>query len=257
MNPGNQNTAGLSRYRVWDRSVRIFHWINALCIVGLIAIGVILLNGKSLGFSAEGKILLKTAHAYIGYVFTFNLLWRLIWGFLGNRYSRWKAIMPFGKGYLNNLVSYIRGLGGGSGPHYAGHNPLARAIICFMFLLLIAQAVTGLVLAGTDLYFPPFGQQIEKWVAVSGDDQTIAISLNPGSKQGVDPVAYQEMRTFRKPFVTVHEYSFYILAFVILLHIIGVIVAELKEKNTLISAMFTGEKVFSKPPVDWVDNERQ
>jgi cytochrome b len=59
----------------------------------------VILNAKSLGVSGEGKILLKTIHAYIGYVFVINLSWRLVWGFIGNKYVRWKAILPIGKGY--------------------------------------------------------------------------------------------------------------------------------------------------------------
>ena len=36
-------------------------------------------------------------HVYIGYVFAINLVWRLVWGFMGNRFSRWRAIF-FGSG---------------------------------------------------------------------------------------------------------------------------------------------------------------
>ena len=36
---------------------------------GSIAVGVAILNDKALGVDNDGKILLKTVHVYIGYVF--------------------------------------------------------------------------------------------------------------------------------------------------------------------------------------------
>ena len=54
----------LKTYLVWDANIRWFHWINVLCVLGLIAVGVAILNDKALGVSTEGKILLKTVHVY-------------------------------------------------------------------------------------------------------------------------------------------------------------------------------------------------
>ena len=39
----------LKAYLVWDANIRWFHWINVLCVFGLIAVGVAILNGKALG----------------------------------------------------------------------------------------------------------------------------------------------------------------------------------------------------------------
>ena len=60
-------------YKVWDRTTRWFHWINVLCVICLAMLGLAILNEKSFGVSAEGKILLKTLHVYVGYVFAINL----------------------------------------------------------------------------------------------------------------------------------------------------------------------------------------
>lgn len=250
------NTEGpFYTYHVWDRSIRIFHWVNVICIIGLICLGLILLNNKSFGVSADGKILLKTLHAYFGYVFVINLAWRLVWGFIGNKYSRWGAILPFRKGYLQLSTSYAKGLIGNNPPPYAGHNPIAKLMVSLLFALLITQATTGLIIAGTDLYLPPFGHEIAEWVTGSGEEHSKLADLKPGSKEGVDPEGYKEMRQFRKPFITVHKYGFYILAIAILLHIVGVIVTEYKEKSGLVSAMFTGKKVFKNKPIDYGGNE--
>ncbi|MDT8372023.1 MAG: cytochrome b/b6 domain-containing protein, partial [Gammaproteobacteria bacterium] len=72
----------VTHYQVWDRTVRLFHWVNVICVLCLIAIGVAILNAKVLGVTDDGKILLKTLHIYFGYVFAINLGWRIIWGFI-------------------------------------------------------------------------------------------------------------------------------------------------------------------------------
>ena len=240
----------LRHYAVWDRTTRLFHWINVVCIIGLMAIGIAILNAKILGVSGDGKVLLKTVHAYIGYVFVLNLLWRIIWAFVGNKFSRWKSILPGGNGYRRSLSEYVHGVKKGKAPQYLGHNPVAKLMVTFLFLLLTTQAISGLVLAGTDLYLPPFGHEIAEWVAASGEEHDKIANLKPGSKEGVDPEAYAEMRDFRKPFITTHFYVFYTLLVSILLHIIAVVVTDIREENGIISAMFTGKKVMSEKPVD-------
>jgi cytochrome b len=240
-------------YRAWDRTTRWFHWINFLCVIGLAVLGLAILNEKSFGVSPDGKILLKTLHVYVGYVFAANLGWRFVWAFIGGERARWRAMLPFKAGYISSLREYIRGASTGNPPGYLGHNPVGRIMVLILMLLLLTQAVTGLVLAGTDLYKPPFGGMIAEWVT-NGDPAKLAI-LAPGSKEAVYPAAYDEMRAFRKPFITTHKYTFYALMALILLHIIGVVVTEIREKNGLFSAMINGEKFFSEPPVDAAEAE--
>jgi len=220
---------------------------NLLCMLGLIAVGVVILNAKVLGVPSDGKILLKTVHVWIGYVFALNLSWRLVWAFIGGPYARWRAILPGGRGYMNEVRSYIADFRAGRPRQYLGHNPLGRiAVTCLLFLLLV-QAVTGLVLAGTDLFYPPIGAWIANWVANPGIDPA---TLVPYAKEMYDETAYEAMRAFRKPFITVHYYGFYVLIGFAVVHILAVVVTELREGGNLISAMFSGKKVLSGPPAD-------
>ena len=64
----------LKYYSGWDRTTRLFHWLNVICVLGLICVGLVILNSKILGVSSDGKILLKTIHVYIGYVQYLSLL---------------------------------------------------------------------------------------------------------------------------------------------------------------------------------------
>jgi Ni/Fe-hydrogenase 1 B-type cytochrome subunit len=238
----------LESYAVWDRPTRWFHWINFVCVVALAAIGTAILYDKELGVTDAGKILLKTTHVWFGYIFTANLGWRLAWAFIGNRHANWSAILPFHKGYGAAVRAYLRELFRGDVRPYLGHNPIARMMVSILLILLVLQAVTGLVLAGTDIYYPPFGYWIASWIAAPGvDPATIA----PYDKAGIDPTSWEAMRSFRSPFVTAHYWNFYALLFLIAIHIIGVIVTELREGGGLVSAMFTGRKVFDRKPVDY------
>ncbi len=249
MNNTNTDTLSstLKEYPVWDRTTRWFHWINTLAIIGLIGVGLVILNAKTLGISTDGKILLKTIHVYIGYVFCLNLAWRIIWAFVGNKYARWKAILPVGKGFFTALREYKASFISGKIKYYQGHNPAAKLMITLLFVLLITQAITGLVLAGTDIYFPPFGQAMKTWVA---EDVNKVDVIKPYSKENVSKEKFAEMRAFRKPFITIHLYGFYILLIAIFLHVFAIVVTEIRERSGLISAMFTGRKVFPKKPVD-------
>jgi cytochrome b len=211
-------------------------------------IGLLILNAKTFGIEGEAKILLKSIHVYVGYIFSINLAWRLVWAFIGGHYARWRQILPVGKAYIHSLKSYISSLGSGVRQQYLGHNPAARLIVSLFFLLLSIQAATGLIIAGTDLYLPPFGNYFAEWVT-EGDTERLN-GLKPGDKTYVVDSAYTEMRAFRKPVVTVHVYNFYALFVLVLLHIAGVVVTEIKEKNGLVSAMITGEKVLDDEPQD-------
>lgn len=237
----------LTSYAVWDSCTRWLHWINVMCVLTLMAVGLVILNGDALGLSNDGKILLKEVHVFTGYIFVLNLLWRFIWAFFGNRYARWNAFLPGGKGFSKSVRNYVIAFISGQPEHYLGHNPLGRVSIFVLFILLTIQAITGLVLAGTDVFYPPFGHWIAQWIAAPGVQPE---ALVPYAPQMYDVQSYESMRSFRKPFITTHEYSFFILILVVILHITAVIVTELREGGNIISAMFTGKKIFKHQPID-------
>ena len=220
---------------VWSRNIRLFHWVNVAAITLLIFIGLIILNGKLFGVSTDGKILLKTIHVTVGYVFAINLLFRLIIGFIGKSHERWRKVLPFGKGFTKALTEFKQH----KKSAYKGHNPAGKLMVLALLSLMLIQMISGLVIAGTDIYYPPFGKYFSQSIAI--DKQNIDV-IKPYSKVNVDEVAYKEMRDIRKPFITAHVYAFYGLIFLIPLHILGVILAERREKTALVSAMITGFK---------------
>lgn len=237
----------LQEYKVWDATTRVFHWLNVLCVLGLIAVGTVILNGDALGASAAGKITLKTVHVWIGYVFVLNLLWRLVWGFIGGPYARWRTILPFGRGYAAQLGGEVKALREGRVQNYLGHTPIGRIAVTVLFGALLLQGATGLILAGTDLYMPPFGNAIAAKVAAVGVDPG---QVRPNAPETVDPAAYKAMRSLRAPVVETHELMYFVLLGLIALHIFAVVLTEIKHGGNIVSAMVSGRKSFAAPPAD-------
>ncbi len=237
----------MQAYPVWDRTTRWFHWISVLSFIVLVAIGLVMMFSDPIGVTDQGKIFLKTAHSWVGYVFVINLLWRFVWAFVGNRFARWGAILPFGKVYKAQMNAYLQGRKIGRQVKFLGHNPLARWSVMVMLVLMAAQGATGLVLSSTDIYAAPFGHQMKQWVAA---DKSALDQIKPYDKTNIDPVAYKEMREFRKPFRALHTWLFYLLALSVVIHIAAVVRAENRERSGLTSAMFSGEKHFHDKPFD-------
>jgi cytochrome b len=118
-------TTTTSRIRIWDLPTRLFHWALALCVVGLFV------TGKLGGNYLEWHFLLGSA------VFAL-LLFRLVWGFIGGRWSRFASFI-----YAPGTVwRYLRGQGDLS--HELGHSPLGAGSVFAMLLVLAAQVGTGL-----------------------------------------------------------------------------------------------------------------
>ena len=234
-------------YKVWDKTTRWFHWINFLSVLLLIGIGTVILYNKKLGINTDAKIFLKTIHVCIGYIFCINLIWRLVWGVIGNRYARFKAILPGGKGYMCALGEYAKGFISGDAPGWLGHNPIGRLMVAALMALLLVQGGTGLIVAGTDIFYPPIGNKMKVWIA---KDQSKLDLIKPYSKENVDEAKFKEMRAFRAPYIGTHVKLYYVLLVLIVIHIAAAIITDIKEGNGIISAMFTGRKFFKEKPVD-------
>jgi len=241
------NTEQCTKYRVWDLPVRLFHWINFLAVFCLIVLGLIMLWSKELGITGiEAKIGLKTVHVIFGYIFATNLLVRLVWGFFANRYGRWRDILP-GRGFVASLRGYMASVRSGEPQQYLGHNPLGRLSVTLMLTLMLVQMVSGLVRAGTDIYYPPFGSFVADYVVEEGFDPA---AIKPYDAAGTNPQRMEKLKAFKGPIGEVHIYAAYTLMFIILLHIFFVIRTEVTQGGGIISAMFTGKKVTDKKPVD-------
>ena len=241
-------TTNTSRgYKAWDLPVRLFHWINFLCVLILSFLGLIMLNKGAIGISgAEAGIGLKTLHVLVGYVFVTNLVVRIIWGFVDSKYSRWSSVLP-GKNFKQELKNYQASIKAGQPHTFVGHNPKGRISVIVLVLMLVIMTTTGLIRAGTDIYFPPLGAMFASQVAADGVSPSI---IKPYDKTGTDPTKLAQLQSFKKPIGIVHVYTAYVLWLLILVHVVAVIRAERAGEGTLISAMFSGKKHLPREPAD-------
>jgi Ni/Fe-hydrogenase 1 B-type cytochrome subunit len=153
----------LRRVYVWELPVRIYHWLNALVILALIVTGFYIGNPLAVISSKEANSIftmgwIKTIHFIAAYLFFFNFLFRIYWGFVGNKYSDWKNFIPTSKKYFKEMwqvlkmdILMLRGK-----EHLAvGHNAVAGFTYFFTFILFLIQCLTGfgLYAAMSDFWF--------------------------------------------------------------------------------------------------------
>lgn len=242
-----RDQAPANEHSAWDAGVRAFHWINLAALLWLTATGLCILYENELGLPTASRVAFKTVHKWGGYVFAINLAIRLAWGFVTPGHGRWSKALPLRRGFGTELRSYLASMRTGEPAAYVGHNPLGSLMVLALLVLLTIQAVTGLILAGTDLYQGPFGSYFANWVAGNGVDPA---SLVPGDRSKLDPKRFAEMRAFRSPVVRTHEYAFYAIVALSAVHIVGVVYGELRTRVALVSAMITGRKRLASAPVD-------
>ena len=118
----------LLRVRVWDLPTRLFHWLLAACVLGSIVSAKI--GGNAMAW-----------HFRFGYVVLTLLAFRLLWGFVGGRWSRFASFL-YAPG---TVLRYLRGTSRDDEHHHVGHNPLGAFSVFGFLVLLLTQVATGLV----------------------------------------------------------------------------------------------------------------
>jgi len=136
---------------VWELPVRFYHWINALCVVILCITGFIIANPPAILSGNEaafafwfGKI--RFIHFVTAFIFLFNFMFRIYWGFAGNRFSSWKNFIPYRKAQWKEIIDVIKVdiLQLNKKPiESIGHNALASIIYFGLFLAFLLQCLTG------------------------------------------------------------------------------------------------------------------
>lgn len=131
--------AGDATVRVWDLPTRIFHWLLVVCFIGS-------------WITAEAGFDYTEAHMRFGYATLGLVLFRLLWGFLGNRYARFRT---FVKSPLIALKSFPD-LIDDTADRHTGHSPYAGYAVLLLLYFAGAQAVSGLFISDDILYSGPY-----------------------------------------------------------------------------------------------------
>ena len=114
--------------RIWDLPTRLFHWLLALLVVGLVVSGNI--GGNAM-----------PVHALLGQGVLTLVMFRLVWGVVGGHWSRFSTFFPTPQ----RLKAYWQALQQPQPRHTVGHNPLGALSIVAMLLVLLLQVGSGML----------------------------------------------------------------------------------------------------------------
>lgn len=181
----------LTKVRVWDLPTRLFHWTLVAGITGLAISGT--LGGNAMVW-----------HLRFGYGVLALLLFRILWGLVGGRWSRFGAFIYAPQ----SLIHYLKGKG--KPEHSVGHNPIGALSVFAMLGFLVLQVASGL-LSDDEI---AFSGPLTRFVA----NATVSLATDYHANIGK-----------------------WILLGLVLLHI-GAIVVYLLRKHNLVGAMLHGDK---------------
>ena len=178
---------------VWDLPTRIFHWT-------LVGLFVFLIISGDLGDD------LIELHFYAGYLLSGLLLFRIIWGVIGSRHSRFTSFVRHPK----TTLKYLKGMFNGKAEHHYGHNPAGGMMVIVLLLLLALQVATGLVSTDDVIWDGPFYSAVSDQVAEIGGE--------------------------------LHEAIQGLLQLLVVLHVAAILFHRFKYNDQLVPAMIHGKK---------------
>ena len=112
---------------VWDVPTRLFHWLLVVFVLISFVTGNI--GGNAMQY-----------HKWNGYIVLTLLLFRIAWGLIGSRESRFVKFVKGPAAVVRYATTFLRS----NATPYLGHNPLGGWSIIAMLLSLLVQAGTGL-----------------------------------------------------------------------------------------------------------------
>lgn len=158
------------RVYVWELPVRFYHWLNALSVVTLIVTGFIIGKPTTIRYANEayqqywfGTV--RFVHFVAAFIYFFNFLVRIYWGFVGNRYAKWSNFLPLRKSQWKEIIETLKvDIFQTQYKHTVsiGHNMLAGLVYFLSFLVFLFQAITGFALYSS--MSSSFLPQLFRWV---------------------------------------------------------------------------------------------
>lgn len=176
---------------IWTLPTRIFHWI---LVIGMVAAYIV---------SEEEELM--HLHSSFGYVVGILLIFRIIWGFAGPKYSRFSDF-PISFTALKSFLTDMKK----SKSHSPGHNPAASLVMLGIILLGLAIVVSGSLLLASK------GQGFFSSVSIGLSSHTLK---------------------------EIHEISVNLVIALVILHLLGNLVDFISNrKDGTLQSMFTGYK---------------
>jgi len=212
------NQAKFKRY-IWELPVRWNHWTNVLCIVVLSVTGFFIGTPVSFRQSASDFTMgwIRFFHFTAAYLFAVSVICRIIWSFIGNKYSGWREFFPFataeGREKTIKMLRYYMFIDKDV-PETVGHNPLATSAYVVLFSIYSLMILTGFSLYAEHAPGSPMFRILGFMYAIF-------------SNQGIR---------------LVHHASMWLIFGFIINHIYSAWLMDIKEHGSEISSMFSGYK---------------
>ncbi len=212
---------------VYESPLRLWHWVNALCIVILCITGYfIAMPPPSVPGEASDHFVLgyiRMVHFAAGQVMAVAFLGRIYWAIVGNHHARQIFLLPvWSPKWWGEVIHEIRWYAfvAKEPKKYIGHNPLAQLAMFFLLVLpLIFQILTGFALyaegQGTESWwFAAFG-----WVFGLFGDNSFAVH-------------------------TYHHLMMWVIVVFTIVHIYAAVREDIMSRQSLISTMVSGWRYF-------------
>jgi Ni/Fe-hydrogenase 1 B-type cytochrome subunit len=222
----NERAVARPTVYVYEAPVRLWHWINALVILVLIATGYLIgsplptVAGEASQHFVMGYI--RFAHFTAGQILAIGFLLRGYWAFVGNDHSRQIYYVPIWRAsFWKELAHEIRWYAflEKAPMKYVGHNPLAQTAMFVMYTLTAAfMIVTGFALYSEGEGADSWEAKLFGWV----------FYIWPNS---------QEVHTW-------HHLGMYVLVTFIIIHIYAAVREDIMSRQSIISSMISGERHF-------------
>ncbi len=123
INSDNKNSKWIP---VWDLAVRVFHWSLVFGVIAAWFTG-----GTGSRF-----------HELAGFVVASLLVFRLVWGFTGTTYARFREFVRSPRA----LVRYLFDIGRNRADRHVGHNPAGAYMILALLACIAAISITGFMM---------------------------------------------------------------------------------------------------------------
>ena len=208
----------LVRTYVWEKPVRIAHWLIFFAFVSLSVTGLFI-HRPFLAPSGQAPFLMariRFVHLVSAFVLIAAFSLRVYWFFKGNFWARWSAYIPIHREHWRGMSSmlefylFLRF----KPEHRGGHNPLAALTYFIVYLLILVEILTGLALYDRVLGNPAFHQFIG-WLP-----------------QLIDP---QYLRL-------IHFFLMFVFFAFVIFHVYASVLVSLEEENGLLDSIFSGWK---------------
>lgn len=208
---------------IYQLPVRVWHWVMVVCVSVLIITGYIIgkpwlsVTGEPVHVFYMGYT--RLAHFIAAFTLIIFTVFRLLYAFMGNAYSRELMVIPvWKKSWWQGLWGDIRwyAFAERTPAVYMGHNPLAQVGMGagLFFMIIIMLSGLGLYAEGAvNPFFHPFRLVLDFMYAIGGNSQTLR---------------------------SLHRLGMLMLISFVVVHLYMVIREEIMGRTTLVSAMFSG-----------------